>query len=134
MTGVAALSSPMVSSLEARFPVTVGTGTASATGGQASFRDTLLAARARESAEQIVASSLVQPILASIREQSRAEGPFAPSTAEKRFGPMLDQHLADRIVRKANFPLVDRLERHLTEASVRRPALNLEGYRDEAAS
>jgi hypothetical protein len=27
--------------------------------------------------------------------------------AEKRFGPMLDQHLADRIVEVSNFDLVD---------------------------
>ncbi|MCP3904809.1 MAG: hypothetical protein GY715_14370 [Planctomycetes bacterium] len=65
--------------------------------------------QAREAAENLVSSALVLPILAMVRENSRLEEPFAPGPAERRFGPMLDQQVADRIVRKANFPLVDRL-------------------------
>ncbi|MHC5113320.1 MAG: hypothetical protein ACYTGP_02685 [Planctomycetota bacterium] len=79
------------------------------------FADVLERARtpredeAREAAEQLVSSALVMPILSMLRENSRMEEPFAPGPAERRFGPMLDQLVADRIVRKANFPLVDRL-------------------------
>ena len=61
----------------------------------------------RGAAEQLVASSLIQPILTQLRESLFAAGPFAPGMAEKQFSPLLDQHLADRIVRGANLPLVD---------------------------
>ena len=61
----------------------------------------------REAAEQLVSTAFVTPVLGGLRENSTAAGPFAPSTAEKRFGPMLDQQFADRVVRAANFPLVD---------------------------
>ena len=42
-----------------------------------------------------------------MREHSQATGPFAPNISEKRFGPLMDQHIADRITKAANFPLVD---------------------------
>ncbi|TVQ51621.1 MAG: hypothetical protein EA377_12220 [Phycisphaerales bacterium] len=64
--------------------------------------------KAQEAAEQFVASSLVIPILATLRENTfNATGPFAPNMAEKRFGPVFDQHVADRVVKAANFPIVD---------------------------
>ncbi|MHC4429988.1 MAG: hypothetical protein ACYS0D_15525 [Planctomycetota bacterium] len=61
----------------------------------------------RSAAEQLVASSFIQPILAQLRESPFAAGPFAPGLTERQFAPLLDQHLADRIVRGANLPLVD---------------------------
>ncbi len=61
----------------------------------------------RESVEQLVASSLVMPTLSTLRESTMGVGAFAPGTAEKRFGPLLDQHLSDEITKGANFPLVD---------------------------
>jgi Rod binding domain-containing protein len=61
----------------------------------------------RGAAEQLVASSFIQPILAQLRESPFAAGPFAPGLTERQFTPLLDQHLADRIVRGANLPLVD---------------------------
>jgi hypothetical protein len=64
-------------------------------------------AEAREAAGQLVASTFLMPILSKLRETSQAAGPFAPSTAEKRFGPLLDQHLADRIIKASNFDIVD---------------------------
>ena len=54
------------------------------------------------------------------RESSMAAGPFAPGDAERRFGPMLDQQLADRITRTARFPLIDRIEQQIADAA--RPA------------
>ncbi len=64
--------------------------------------------KAHEAAEQFVASSLVIPILATLRENTfNASGPFAPNLAEKRFGPVFDQHVADRVVQAANFPIVE---------------------------
>ena len=62
---------------------------------------------AREAATQLVASALLVPVLDAMYERPRAEPPFAPTAAEKRFAPLLSQHLADRIIGAANFPLVD---------------------------
>ena len=62
---------------------------------------------AREAATQLVASALLVPVLEAMYERPRAEPPFAPTAAEKRFAPLLSQHLADRIIGAANFPLVD---------------------------
>jgi len=62
---------------------------------------------AREAATQLVASALLVPVLDAMYERPRAEPPFAPTAAEKRFAPLLSQHLADRIIGAANFSLVD---------------------------
>lgn len=61
----------------------------------------------RDAATKLVASALVMPVLASLREGNLSEGPFAPGMAERRFGPLLDQHIADRVVSGSNFSLVD---------------------------
>lgn len=61
----------------------------------------------RESAGQLVSSAFIVPVLNALRESPFLEEPFAPTFAEKRFAPLLDQQIADRIVSAANFPLVD---------------------------
>ena len=63
----------------------------------------------RTSAEQLVSATFIIPVLSSVREASMAAEPFAPTQGEKQFGAMLDQQVADEIVRSANLPLVDRL-------------------------
>lgn len=64
----------------------------------------------RTAATQLVASSLVLPVLASLREDSlHADGPFSPGAAERRFGPLLDEKFADQITQAANFSLIDRI-------------------------
>lgn len=68
---------------------------------------------AREAAKQTVASTLVLPILQSLRDSSMLTGPFAPGIGERRFLPLLDQHLADRITSAAHFPLVDAVTEQL---------------------
>lgn len=68
----------------------------------------------RQAAEQLVSSVFIAPILGGLREHSTAAGPFAPGVAERRFGPLLDQQFADRIVQGANLSLVDMIvERYL---------------------
>ena len=63
---------------------------------------------ARTAAEQMVASLFVQPMLdMALESRMQAGGPFAPGEAEKSFGPLLNQRLADQIVRAADLPLVD---------------------------
>jgi len=90
-----------------------GTGFAAALGAARSA-DTSIA---RTAAEQFVSGVFIQPVLAMMRESSMAAGPFAPGDAERRFGPMLDQRLADSITRTARFPLIDRIERQIVDAS-----------------
>ena len=76
----------------------------------------------RDAAEQLVSSSFILPILSMIRESSISEGPFAPGMAERRFGPLFDQHIADSITKAANFPLVDAIvDRYLPRTALSPP-------------
>lgn len=68
---------------------------------------------ARTAAEEFVATSLVQPILAQLREQNEAAAPFAPGPAEKMFGPLWDAEIALRIAKAQRFGLVDAVARNL---------------------
>ncbi|MHC4414920.1 MAG: hypothetical protein ACYS0G_06525 [Planctomycetota bacterium] len=62
---------------------------------------------ARVTATQLVSSAFIVPVLSSLRESPFLEPPFAPGFAEKRFAPVMDQLVADRIAAAANFSLVD---------------------------
>ena len=62
---------------------------------------------ARAAAGRLVAWSFFMPILTSLRESTTAAEPFAPGPAERRFAPMLDWIIADRITEAANFSLID---------------------------
>lgn len=64
-------------------------------------------ARAQKGAEQLVAATFIMPILAQLRESNNAAAPFGPGMYEKRMGPMLDAHIADRIVSAQRLPIVD---------------------------
>ena len=69
----------------------------------------------RQAAEEFVAIALVQPILAQMRESEGAWGPFAPGDAEKRFAPLLDAEIAQRIVKKEGWGLVESIEAQLSK-------------------
>ena len=73
--------------------------------------------RIHEAAQQLVATSLVQPILNSLTKSPFQEGRFAPGPVEERFMPLLHRHLSDRIVASANFGLIESLTNHLTARS-----------------
>lgn len=73
-------------------------------------------AAARESAEEFVAVTLVQPLLKQLRETSNAAAPFAPSSAELQFRGMMDAQIAQRVSRASNFPIVDVVARNLLRA------------------
>jgi len=83
--------------------------------------------QARTAMQQFVSATFVEPLLSQLRSTSQAEGPFAPGDAERRFGPLLDQHLADRMTASGNFPLVDRLEEHIFSVMIRRLPLEQDG-------
>ncbi len=61
----------------------------------------------RQAAAQLVASTFIMPVLKSIHDSPFLEPPFAPGYAEKRFQPLLDLHVADRLTTAARFPLID---------------------------
>ena len=70
---------------------------------------------ARTAAEQLVATTFIKPILAQVRESNNAPAPFGPTQAEKQFGSLLDNQLADEIAKAAQFPIVDRLVSEFTK-------------------
>jgi Rod binding domain-containing protein len=70
--------------------------------------------RAREAAEGLVSTSLIIPILKQVRESNNAAPPFGPTQAEKQFGALLDNQLADEIAHAAQFPIVDRMVEQFT--------------------
>ena len=73
----------------------------------------------REAATELVASALLVPVLQTLQNSPlQAPGPFATNVVERRFGPVLHQHLADRIAQASNFPLVDKIvERFMPQPS-----------------
>lgn len=69
--------------------------------------------QARESAETLVAQTLLAPLLAQMRENNHAAEPFGVSQAEKRLGPVFDEKIAVAMVRRSNFNLVDAVQRSI---------------------
>ncbi len=63
---------------------------------------------AREAAKTLVSEGLVKPVFAALREGGFAAEGFTPGTAERRFRPMFDAMLADKLVESSNFALVER--------------------------
>lgn len=76
----------------------------------------------RESAEQFVAISFVQPILKQLRESNNAAGPFAPTAGEKQFRALMDADIAQRVVKSSKWPLVERVTQDLMKAAEKAPA------------
>ncbi len=69
----------------------------------------------RDAASKLVSSSLVLPILASIRDGGQfMQEPFKPGVVERRFGPLLDQAIADEITTSSRFTLVDSIVEQFT--------------------
>lgn len=71
--------------------------------------------KAREAAQQLVSTALVQPILKQLRENNNAAEPFKPNSAEKSFGQMMDAQLSQRIVTAKGWALVDRVADRLLQ-------------------
>ena len=88
--------------------------------------------QARQAAQQMVASTFIMPVLAKMRQSPFLVGPFAPGDTERRFGPLMDQHVADRIAAGDSFPLVDRITEHLLTAQARRLGLTQTDKKDQS--
>lgn len=69
--------------------------------------------QARTAAQQLVAGTFVLPILSKIREEAGKDKLFSGGQAEQAFGQQLDTILADRIVARANFPVVESVYRKI---------------------
>ena len=69
--------------------------------------------QAQAAAEQLISSTFVLPILGELHSSTLAGDRFTPGAAERRFQPLLDQHLADHIVQSAQFPLVGQIRDQL---------------------
>lgn len=85
-----------------------------------SFKDFLANKRGRDDiatlkteSRKLVAESFIRPILARIRATNNAAPPFGPTTTEERFGPMIDQLVADAMTRPDRFPMVEAVERSM---------------------
>jgi len=98
--------------------------------------DARLAARARkgdtralayEAAKTLVTEGLVKPVFASLRDGGFAAGPFAAGTGERRFRPMLDGILAERVVESSNFALVDRAADRFEQSIERKQRASAQG-------
>jgi Rod binding domain-containing protein len=72
---------------------------------------------ARRSAESFVSITLVQPLLKQLRESNHTPPPFGPTSGEKQFQGLMDAELAQRVVKAAHFPLVDRITGDLLKRS-----------------
>lgn len=74
--------------------------------------------RATEEAARLVGAALLEPFLAELRESGFAAGPFAPSDVEKRFGPLMDAALTDRLAIHIGGPLAKAIaQRYASVAS-----------------
>lgn len=71
----------------------------------------------RAIAESFVATVLVEPILALAREANTQPAPFGPAPGENAFGAMLDSQRALELVRKSDWPIVERLASDLDRAN-----------------
>ena len=69
--------------------------------------------KAREAAEDFIASTLIKPVLAQMREMNDAAPPFGPGAHEKAFAGMVDDMIAERIVHAQRFTLVERIAKDM---------------------
>ena len=107
MSGIASIDPPVFTGPTSFEAIVVGRG-------NGTFNDVLGKAAkdqdreaVRQAAAQLVSSTFIMPVLQLMHDSSFLEPPFAPSYAEKRFQPLLDQQVADRLTSAARFPLID---------------------------
>ncbi len=71
----------------------------------------------REAAEQLIATTFIEPMLREAREVRSSDGPFGMTEAEKQFGSLMDTATAKNMVRSWDFPMIDRLARDMRAAT-----------------
>ena len=72
----------------------------------------------RKAATEFVSTAFIRPVLSQLRESPLrpSSGPFAENTGEKRFGPLLDERIADNVTKAAKFPLINTIVDRVTRA------------------
>lgn len=70
----------------------------------------------RKAATEFVSTAFIRPVLSQLRESPLrpSGGPFAENSAEKRFGPLLDERIADNVTKAARFPLIQTIVDRVT--------------------
>ncbi|MFK7758994.1 MAG: hypothetical protein AB8C13_03485 [Phycisphaerales bacterium] len=66
-------------------------------------------ASALDTAQKLIATTLIKPILAQARASNNAPPPFNQTQAEKQFGALLDNKIADDISKASSFPIAQRI-------------------------
>ena len=64
---------------------------------------------ALDTAQKLVSTTLIKPILAQARAARDAPAPWGQTQAEKQFGALLDNRIADDIAKASNFPIAQRI-------------------------
>ena len=64
---------------------------------------------ALEAAKTLVTEAFIKPVFAAMREGGFAAEGFKPGTGERRFRPLFDAALAEKVVEGSNFDLVNRV-------------------------
>ncbi|GAB4197510.1 MAG: hypothetical protein Kow00105_11570 [Phycisphaeraceae bacterium] len=75
-------------------------------------------AELRKASEQLVATTLVQPMFAQMRQDPFRSDLFHGGRTEEIFGQQLDTILAERVVSRADFAIVDAVYRNIAERAV----------------
>lgn len=70
---------------------------------------------ARRSAENFVAIAFLQPLIKQLRDTNQAAPPFAPTEGEKTFRGLMDAQLAQNIVARGRFPIVDHVVKSMLD-------------------
>ncbi len=81
----------------------------------------------RKTAEQLVATTFIMPMLAKMREDPFKSDLFHGGQTEDVFGQRLDTILSERIVSKADFEIVDAVYRSVAERAGLMPRGDSEG-------
>jgi Rod binding domain-containing protein len=79
----------------------------------------------RKTAEQLVATTFIMPMLAKMRDDPFKSDLFHGGQTEDIFGQRLDTILAERIVSKTNFSIVDAVYRSVADRVAPPPANNI---------
>jgi len=74
-------------------------------------------ANALDTAQKLVATTLIKPILAQARAARDAPAPWGQTQAEKQFGGLLDNRIADDISKASNFPIAQRIAEQILKNS-----------------
>ncbi len=82
--------------------------------GQASATPKTVDPKAREAAQQLVSTTLLQPVFAAMREDPLRVEKFHGGPGERMFGSQLDTLLADRVASKTDMPLIESIAKQFT--------------------